>query len=136
LDPVDSVDPIDPVQLIRSGYEAYHRRDFATIFSLLDPTIEIYQTELLPWGAHYRGIEQARTFFQKLSEHTEGLPEPNEIFAAGEDVIAVGRLRGRARQSGLSYDLAIAHRWTVRAGKVVRFEAFIDTPTMLQALDG
>lgn len=127
---------MSPLELIRSGYEAYHRRDHGAVFALLDPAIEIRQTELLPWGGTYRGIEEARTFFQRLNDHTDGHPEPIEFIEAGDDIVVTGRLRGRARRSGGAYDLAIVHRWTVRGEKVVRFEAFIDTPAMLRALNG
>ncbi|HJQ30665.1 MAG TPA: nuclear transport factor 2 family protein [Pyrinomonadaceae bacterium] len=126
----------DNVELIRRGYEAYARRDFAAVFALLHPEVEIYQTDSLPWGGTYRGHEQAREFFRRLSEQTEGGPEPAEFLAAGDDVVATGRLRGRVRANGRPFDLAIAHLWTVREGKIVRFAAYIDTPAMLAALGG
>ncbi|HWW76953.1 MAG TPA: nuclear transport factor 2 family protein [Pyrinomonadaceae bacterium] len=126
----------DNVELIRRGYEAYARRDFAAVFALLHPEVEIYQTASLPWGGTYRGQEQAREFFRRLSEQTEGGPEPSEFIAAGDDVVATGRLRGRVRANGRPFDLAIAHLWTVREGKIVRFAAYIDTPAMLSALGG
>lgn len=126
--------PEDNVELIRRGYEAYARRDFPSVFALLHPDIEIYQTELLPWGGTYRGHQQAREFFRKLSEHTEGEPEPTEFISAGDDVVAVGRLRGRVRANGQSYDLAIVHLWSVKEGQIVRFAAYIDTPGMLSAM--
>lgn len=122
------------VNLIRGGYEAYARRDFGAVFALLHPEVEIYQTDSLPWGGTYRGREQAAEFFRRLGEHTEGSPEPERFIAAGDDVVAVGRLRGRARASGKEYDLAIVHLWSVRDGRVIRFAAYIDTPGMLSAL--
>lgn len=128
--------PEDNIGLISHGYEAYARRDFPAVFALLHPEIEIFQTELLPWGGTYRGQEQARDFFRRLSEHVEATPEPEAFIDAGDRVVAVGRLRGRARASGQTFDLAIVHLWTVRDGRVARFEAYIDTPQMLRALAG
>lgn len=126
----------DNVELVRSGYRAYARRDFPGVFALLHRDVEIYQTELLPWGGTYRGHEQAREFFRRLNEHTEGQPEPAEFISAGADVVASGRLRGRARATGRAFDLSIVHLWTVREGLIVRFAAYIDTPAMLAALRG
>lgn len=122
------------VELVRRGYEAYARGDFAAVFALLDSEVEIYQTSLLPWGGTYRGHEEARAFFRKLNELTEGRPEPTEFISAGDDVVATGRLRGRVRANGSEYDLAIVHLWTVREGLVKRFAAYIETPGMLSAL--
>ena len=126
----------DNVELIRRGYQAYAQRDFQSVFALLHPDIEIYQTELLPWGGVYLGHEQARDFFRKLNDHTEGMPEPTNFISAGDDVLAIGRLRGRVRTSRNPYDLAIVHMWSVKDGLIVRFAAYIDTPGMLSALAG
>jgi ketosteroid isomerase-like protein len=122
------------IELIRRGYEAYARGDFASVFALLHPQVEICQTELLPWGGTYRGHEQAREFFRKLNEYTEGLPEPEEFIAAGDDVVVMGRLRGKARGSDRHYDLKIVHLWSIEGEQIVRFAAYIDTPGMLAAL--
>jgi hypothetical protein len=124
------------IDLIRSGYEAYARGDFQAVFALLHPEVEIRQTELLPWGGTYRGREQAREFFRRLGEHTVGLPEPERFIPAGDEVVAVGRLRGHIRATGREFDLAIAHLWGVSGGRIVRFAAYIDTPGMLSALAG
>lgn len=124
----------DDVELVRRGYEAYARRDFAAVMALLDPEIEVVQTELLPWGGVHRGLEGAGTFFRLLAEHTDAMPEPASYIPAGSDVAVVGRLRGRARASGKPIDLDIVHVWTLRDGRAVRFAAYIDTPAMLEAL--
>ena len=122
------------VDVVRRGYEAYRRGDFAAIFALLHPEIEIRQTELLPWGGRYHGYDGARQFFGALNRHTEALPEPTEYIEGGDTVAAVGRLRGRVRANDNAFDLAIVHLWTLRNGQAVRFEAYIDTPGMLSAL--
>jgi ketosteroid isomerase-like protein len=93
------------VALILRGYEAYARKDFQSVFALLHPEVENYQTELLPWGGLYKRHEQAREFFRKLNEQTEGWPEPTDFIPAGD-----------------------------KEGQVVRFAAYIDTPGMLSAL--
>ncbi len=126
--------PKDNLTIIREAYAAYTHGDVTAVFALMHPDIEIRQTPLLPWGGRHRGHEGARAFFATLAQHTEGRPEPTDFIEAGDDVIAIGRLRGRARATGKPYDLAIVHRWTLREGKVTAFEAFIDTPRMLAAL--
>lgn len=36
------------IQVVGNLYEAYARKDINTIFEILDPRIEIYQSDLLP----------------------------------------------------------------------------------------
>ncbi len=126
----------DNVDLIRSGYEAYARRDFAAVFGLLDPEIEIVQTDQLPWGGHYKGHAQAQEFFRKLAADTEATPQPETYISAGDEVVAIGRLKGKAKHTGKPIDLAIVHVWTVKNGRVTKFAAYIDTPAMQEALKG
>jgi ketosteroid isomerase-like protein len=120
--------------VVRRGYEAYAKRDFAAVFALLHPEVEIVQTPLLPWGGAYRGHAGAREFFGKLGELTEAVPEPSTYISAGDDVVVVARRRGRVRATGAPIDLDVAHVWTVKDGLAVRFAAYIDTPAMLAAL--
>jgi len=118
------------VDLVRRGYEAYAERDLLTILSLFDPEIEIVQTPELPWGGHYRGLSGVKEFITKLSSEVDALPAVEYYVPAGDDVAAVGRLRGRTRKSGKEIDIPIVHVWTVREGRIARFAAYIDTPAM------
>jgi ketosteroid isomerase-like protein len=124
------------ISLVRSGYEAQRRRDMARIFELLSPDIEIRQTADLPWGGEYDGIAGAKQFFASLGEHIESLVDVEEYFEAGSDkVIAIGRTRGRARKNWAAFDIRAVHVWTIKDGKAVRFEAYINTPEMLRILN-
>jgi len=122
------------LEIVQSIYAAYGRRDFAAFFALLDADVEVRQTRRLPWGGEYRGHDQVRGMFKKVAELTETQPVPEEYFESGETVVAIGRLQGRARVTGNPIDLRIVHAWTLRDGKVVRYEPFMDAPAMLAAL--
>ena len=45
-----------------------------------------------------------------------------------------GRTAGTVNATGAAFDVDELHLLTVRDGRVVRFEAYIDTPAMLAAL--
>ncbi|HEY3724801.1 MAG TPA: hypothetical protein VGN59_15720 [Acidimicrobiia bacterium] len=49
-------------------------------------------------------------------------------------VVQRGRTAGTVRASGSTFDVAEVHVWTLRDGRVVAAELFIDTPAMLAAL--
>ncbi|OGO71679.1 MAG: hypothetical protein A2Z37_12775 [Chloroflexi bacterium RBG_19FT_COMBO_62_14] len=57
-----------------------------------------------------------------------------ELCDAGDHVVAVGHTRGTARATGKQFQVPAVHVWTVRDESAVRFEAYIDNPTMMRAL--
>jgi ketosteroid isomerase-like protein len=126
--------PTSNIEIVRSIYDAYHRRDFAAFFALLDPDIEVQQTPQLPWGGEYRGYDRVRELFKQVAELTETQPTPEEYFECGETVVVIGRLRGRARATNRPIDLRVVHAWTLRDGRVVRYDPYMDSTKMLEAL--
>ena len=121
-------------ELIRNVYDAYARRDVAAALSRFSPEVEFVQTDLLPWGGRYHGIEGAQTSLGKLLAHVDSRVEVEEIISAGDQVVVIARTRGTTRVSGAPFDVRAVHVWTVREGSILRFEAYIDTPAMLLAL--
>lgn len=121
-------------KIVESVYAAYARRDVPAVLNMTDPEFEVVQTQLLPWGGHYQGRDGLQRFLGLLMEYVEGLPQIEEYVEAGEQVVAIGRLRGKVKTTGKSFDIRIVHLWTVRQSRLVRFQAYIDTPAMLEAL--
>ncbi len=85
-------------------------------------------------GGEYEGKDGAFTFFLKLVEHIESQVSTESLFAAGDHVVS-GRTRGKVLANGASFDIPEVHVWKLRDGKVVRFQVYIDTPAMLEALN-
>jgi ketosteroid isomerase-like protein len=125
---------MEPVDVIREGYARYAQRDFAGVFELLAENITIWQTDEVPWGGEYSRLDGARTFFSKLAQYTVATPSPLQFVPAGKHVAVFGKLRGTATANGRDFELNFVHLWQVTDGKIDRFEAFVDTPAMLQAL--
>ena len=123
------------VEVISALYEAFARRDLPKILELVHPEITVTQTPELPWGGDYVGVPGLQAFFGKLLEHIASQVTPEEYVEAGERVVMLGRTRGAVRANGSSFDFRAVHLWEVRDGRATRFEAYIDTPQMLAALD-
>lgn len=121
--------------LVRRMYDAFAAADFDTILEIADPSIEVVQADELPWGGHHHGHDGLGTFMLSLAGTIESAVTHHELFVAGDRVVQVGRTAGTVRASGAPFDIAEVHVWTVREDRVVRFEAYIDTPAMLAALD-
>lgn len=122
------------VDFVRGIYEAFRKGDLEHINTVFDDDVEIRQTELLPWGGTYRGKEGVSAFFERLLGTITSVVEPGELFEAGETVVEIGRSRGTVNSTGQAFDVAEVHLWTLRDDNVVRFEAYIDTPAMLEIL--
>ena len=125
---------------LRTLYEAYRRKDIPalfipTLFEVFDPEIEIYQSELLPWGGRYRGHHEAGEFFRRLTRSIDARLDAEEFVQAGDHLVILGYSRGRVKASDQQFEVRAVHIWTMRNGKAVRFEAYIDTPKMLHALE-
>jgi ketosteroid isomerase-like protein len=122
-------------QVISKLYEAFARRDLQSLLEWIDPQIEITQTTLLPWGGTFQGQQGLMSFAGKLLASVDSQVEMEEFVEAGERVVAIGHTRGHVRANQREFDVRAVHVWTVRDGKVLRFEAYIDTPKMLEALN-
>jgi uncharacterized protein len=125
----------EKVELVRSLYQAFARRDQAAVLAAVDPEVEFIQTEELPWGGYYKGApEGVHSFFSKLMAAVDSRVEIDKTWEAGNAVVVVGRTIGTVKANGKPFDVDIVHVWTIREGKVVRFNPYIDTPRMLEAL--
>jgi ketosteroid isomerase-like protein len=131
----DSLMSQEDVTVVQSAYEAFRRGDVQAIFALLHPEIELYQSKRVPWGGKYKGHEEAGHFFSKLTENIEPRVEPDQYIDDEEgDVVAVGYTRGSVRATGREFEVPAVHVWTIREGKAVKFEAYIDALQMRVAL--
>lgn len=122
------------IDIVSGMYDAISSGDTAAIVARLSPDIHIEQTPDLPWGGVFDGMEGFGRFMRTLREHIASRVAVERIFAAGEDVVVIGRTIGTTKVKGTPFDVAIAHVLTVRDGKVVQARYFIDTPAMLAAL--
>ena len=122
------------INLVKSLYEAFGRRDPVAIMALVDPTIEIRQSDLLPWGGSYKGLLGLQSFFTKLLSNVDSELDRNQYVDAGDDVVMIGRTRGKTKAKGTPFDITAIHVWTARNGKIVGFHPYIDTPAMLEVL--
>jgi ketosteroid isomerase-like protein len=124
----------DNLATIRRVYEAMGARDVETLVDLFAPDVSLWQAPELPWGGAYEGHDGALTFFGRLVETIESAVETQDLYAAGDHVVQRGRTRGTVIANGAEFDVAETHLWELRAGKVICFESYIDTPAMLAAL--
>lgn len=90
----------------------------------------------MPAGCgHFEGLDDVlerflTSFYGAFDVHFVA----EEFIAAGESVVAIGRIEGKTRKAGVPVDVPFAHVWTVREGRLQRMRAFTDTAVLAHAL--
>lgn len=124
------------IEIVAALYDAFARRDWVDILQFTHPQISISQTEELPWGGQFEGAGGLQLFYSKVLAHIDSRVEVEEYTEAGDRVVVIGRTHGRVNANGVEFDIRAVHVWTLQDSLAVRFEAYIDTPGMLAALQG
>jgi uncharacterized protein len=119
-------------------YEAFAAHDGKRLAALLDPDFRGDVTPGMPrgWGGTYAGAEaMLRECWGPVFAAADMHPVPEELIATVDGrVVAVGRYRGTARESGRELDAVFAHVLSFRDGKVSAIVQFTDSQRWHEAL--
>jgi ketosteroid isomerase-like protein len=123
------------VEIVRRAVAALNRRDFPAAFELIHPEAELDWSRRLLDPAVLRGHEGAEQFIEETFEIFGDVKiEEEEIIDLGEEVVMVGVARFQGRSSGAEVAARAANVWTVRDGKIVRFQLYQDKESALRAM--
>ena len=124
------------VEMVRDAAAAFNRGDLDTWVESWADDIDYRAIEgaLDDRGAMH-GKEAVRAYVQDWLATFDGFSsEPIELIDAGEDrVIAVTRISGRAKLSGVETDLTYAALYTIRDGKIARGREYWTKEQALEA---
>lgn len=113
------------VSLVQSLYEAFERGDVPAILGAMDPDIvwDIPQAPGYPLGGIHRGPQGiASEFFSLIpSYYQEFAATAQHMLDDGDLVIVLGEYRGRGKAHGTPFQVPVAHVYTFRDGKWIRF---------------
>jgi ketosteroid isomerase-like protein len=131
----ESKSPHDNMEIVRLVYDAWTREGVPGPEDLVDPDIESVNPEyaVAPGTRHgRRGFMDAVTRTDAAFDH-HVLELEQLIEARAEKVLGLTTFRARGRESGAEFDVPEQHVWTLRAGKVIRFEWFHDRGAAFKA---
>jgi uncharacterized protein len=123
-------------KLARAFYEATAPGHREALRAIQAPRVVYDLPEGMPVGCgHFEGLQDVlerflTTFYGAFDVRFRA----EEFIAAAEEVVALGRIQGKARRSGVPVDVPFAHVWTVSDGYLRRLRAFTDTATLAEAL--
>ncbi len=119
------------VERVRASYE-FVDREHEPDFDLLHPDIRWHTRGDLPDTAMHSGHDGAATLMAEWFGAFDDLHvDVEEVIDAGDRVVVVLRLRGRARGSAHEVDMSETHVVTMRDGKVTEIHEY---PTKAEGL--
>ena len=125
------------VEAFNRGLDAANRRDIESFLETLDPQVEWHPglAALLEGEATvYRGREEVREMLQDYFEAFADLRfEISEIRDLGDQILAVGEMRGRGTESGVEIESPWAYLIQVRNGKATHVRVYLDPKEALEA---
>ena len=124
------------VELIRAMYERWARGDFPASF--MDPDIVHSRTgaQTPDMEGEWRGLEAfSRAFSEYLHALSDLRIEAEEIIDLDDErVLVLSRHTAQGKLSGVPIDHELADLFTLRAGKVVRYESYWDRAVALETV--
>jgi ketosteroid isomerase-like protein len=112
----------DNVDVVRRCYALWETRDFAAIPEVAHPDVVVDLSRNVFNPGVYRGMDGFLRFVAQVDEMWDDLRlDPEEFIDADDDnVVAVVRLSGTGRVSGVPADMRVFSIWALRDGKVAR----------------
>lgn len=123
---------VDDKAMIERVYEEFANRDYAAVLSHFVDDFEWYAADNSPLAdmSPYHGVDAVRTgVFGRIEAGFEKLVVvPDEIFS-GENgrVVVLGYYHGRFRGKEKEFRAQVAHIWTMRDGRAIKFQQYLDT---------
>jgi hypothetical protein len=117
-------------RLAQQAYENFKSGNIPALLDLVADDVEwqLPEIEHVPFAGKRRGREQVRQFFASVNQEQEALRfEPQQFIAQGDKVVVLGQYAWRVRSTGRKFESDWAHVFTVREGRVAKFQEHTDT---------
>jgi len=119
-------------KVVQDAYAAFGRGDIATLLGYMAEDIQwqpvIGTAPHVPFSGARTGKAQVEEFFQRVAAAEDFQQfEPREFVAQGDKVVAIGHYRAVTKPTGKSFASDFAMVFTLRDGKIARFQEFTDS---------
>jgi uncharacterized protein len=123
--------------IVKQAYSHFATGNIPGVLDVFDPAIEWIECKGMPFVTDdgiYTGHDSVVTkVFMNLPVYFDGFHiTVNDIFGAGDRVVMEGYYEGTNKSTGIQFKANVAHVWTVKDGKLVRFFQAVDTATILK----
>jgi ketosteroid isomerase-like protein len=132
----------EDVELVRGIYERWAQGDYSGAYrEVFDPQVVFARImPEVPGGAggagEWRGIEEMWRAGLDWLRHWEDVRDEGEEFIDfGDRVLVLSRMTARGRQSGVPVETELASIFTLRDGRIVRWELYWDRAVRTTGLE-
>lgn len=132
----DDRNPSAPAEVVRRQYLASAAGDLEALRATLAPDVEWTEMAGFPLAGTYRtprGVTEG--VMEALGRSWEGWTAHDDRYVVdGENVVVLARYTANNRATGKRLEARVAHHFVVRGGFIVRFEQFVDTALVREAM--
>jgi hypothetical protein len=123
------------VEILRRLYRAVNRVGLQAVVEFAHPDMEAVAPPYWPDASTVHGVELVQEMARQWVETFESFEvEPERFLDAGpERVVVYVRDRGRIKGSDTEIDTRLIHVWTLKEGKILRWQLFADEAQALEA---
>jgi ketosteroid isomerase-like protein len=125
-----------PADVVRRQYLASANGDLEALRATLADDVEWTEMAGFPLAGTYRtptGVTTA--VMEKLGADWNGWAAHDDTYVVdGENVVVLARYTATNKATGKDINVRVAHHFIVRGGRIVRFEQFVDTAKVRDAM--
>ncbi|WP_205325139.1 nuclear transport factor 2 family protein [Glycomyces sp. YM15] len=125
-----------PRDVVRRQYLASAAGDLEALRATLAPDVEWTEMAGFPLAGTYRTPEGVTAnVMEKLgADWIDWTAHDDTYVVDGENVVVLARYTAANKATGQPIDVRVAHHFIVRGGRIVRFEQFVDTARVRDAM--
>jgi uncharacterized protein len=125
-----------PADVVRRQYLASAAGDLEALRATLAPDVEWTEMAGFPLAGTYRtpGAVTAGVMETLAQDWDDWAAHDDTYVADGENVVVLARYTATNKATTKQIDVRVAHHFTVRSGLIVRFEQFVDTALVHDAM--
>jgi uncharacterized protein len=123
--------------VVKGIYDAFAKGDVAGVLGRMSPDIVWMEAENFPYADRnpYRspGEVAAGVFARCVGEWNGFAVKMDDLIDGGDRIVALGRYTGQNKITGRRMNPQAVHVWTLKNGKVIAFQQYIDTLDVARA---
>ncbi|WP_327360620.1 MULTISPECIES: nuclear transport factor 2 family protein [unclassified Streptomyces] len=126
-----------PADVVRRQYIASANGDLEALRATMADDVEWTEMAGFPLAGTYRtpaGVTSA--VMEQLGKSWDGWAAHDDTYVVdGENVVVLARYTATNKATDKPLNVRVAHHFVVRGGKIVRFEQFVDTALVRDAMN-